>query len=1144
MRQQALAALAELTLRADEAPDLEALLARKAGDLRRGAISLLLKQRDGDALASAERLLAGDSAPLRRAGLEVLRELVGAGRAEARARALAERYQQRDGATQEEATLLAGIAGASEEVPTLDDGLGLFDPAQRTPVLEARALPARFTSPLVPALLASLDQLVDEQRETPVRLVGWQGEREELLGNLYSLWQPITWRDGRRMANHEPPPLAELWEGWWRERPVALRDDDGLELPRALAALHNPTALPHWPHLEGVRRRMFTPLQPAELRHGRLVRNLLDWLGEHTLDGAAIGLMLDGAETTLALLPPDSFKQPKPAQPWNYRDPRATPYLAWFELARQARRRPELWSPEQAGRLWRLLRSYDEGLRGGPRLRPPLDEVLEAWRRGDANEHDLLDQLIGPRPQRGQPGWSNYGQAGFFDLRRLSGLKPDPIYGTPELQALVERIRARVLAVESTRGDLPSAAAEPALALRSIRGTQHALTLLKGLGRATLVRGYSYDSVGKASVYSHLLRVSFPEDDDSPEGFAALAGELKLSDKGLLELAMYAPQWAPFVEQTLGWPGLEDAGYWLHAHTKDTSWTVDRQVREVWIASVSERTPLSAQNLLDGAVDVAWFRRARGALGEERWRALYAAAKYASGGGGHKRAQLFADALEGQLSAEALLPRIERKRHQDAVRALGLLPLPDDESARQDAILSRYQTVQRFLKGSKAFGSQRRASERLAADIALDNLARSAGYPDPQRLGWAMEAHEIADLADGPVRVVAGEVEVSLRIDEGGEPLLEVAKRGKPLKRVPAKLRKQPDIAALIERRKAIGEQASRMRASLEEAMCRGSSFDPAELGELLRHPVLRPLLSNLVLTSEHGALGTPAGGRTLIGHDGAEIALGATRVRIAHPVDLLASAAWDRWQRDCFERNRTQPFKQIFRELYLPTEAERSAARSSNRYEGHQVNPRQALALLGTRGWVSVPDEGVRRTFHHEDLSVHLGFLEGGYTPAEVDGLTLAEVVFSERGRWEPLDLEAVPARVFSEVMRDLDLVVSVAHRGGVDPEASASTVEMRSALLRETLSLLRLGNVRLEGSHALIDGRLGGYSVHLGSAVVHRQPGGALAIVPVHSQRRGRLFLPFADDDPKTAEVVSKVVLLAKDDEIRDPTILEQLH
>jgi hypothetical protein len=126
---------------------------------------------------------------------------------------------------------------------------------------------------------------------------------------------------------------------------------------------------------------------------------------------------------------------------------------------------------------------------------------------------------------------------------------------------------------------------------------------------------------------------------------------------------------------------------------------------------------------------------------------------------------------------------------------------------------------------------------------------------------------------------------------------------------------------------------------------------------------------------------------------------------------------------------------------------------------------------------------------------------------------------------------------------MRDLDLMVSVAHRGGVDPESSASTVEMRSALITETCSMLDIDNVRLQGAHALVQGKLGSYSVHLGSGIVHRQPGGALCIIPVHSQHRGRLFLPFADDDPKTAEVLSKVLLLARDTDIKDPTILEQI-
>ena len=46
---------------------------------------------------------------------------------------------------------------------------------------------------------------------------------------------------------------------------------------------------------------------------------------------------------------------------------------------------------------------------------------------------------------------------------------------------------------------------------------------------------------------------------------------------------------------------------------------------------------------------------------------------------------------------------------------------------------------------------------------------------------------------------------------------------------------------------------------------------------------------------------------------------------------------------------------------------------------------------------------------------------------------------------------------------MRDMDLVVSIAHRGSVDPEATASTVEMRTALLRETCKLLKVQVVRV---------------------------------------------------------------------------------
>jgi hypothetical protein len=70
------------------------------------------------------------------------------------------------------------------------------------------------------------------------------------------------------------------------------------------------------------------------------------------------------------------------------------------------------------------------------------------------------------------------------------------------------------------------------------------------------------------------------------------------------------------------------------------------------------------------------------------------------------------------------------------------------------------------------------------------------------------------------------------------------------------------------------------------------------------------------------------------------------------------------------------QPFKQVFRGLYVPTRDE-AGATESRHYAGNQLQPRQALALLGGRGWVVHPEEGVRKTFHDEGIMATLWFLE-----------------------------------------------------------------------------------------------------------------------------------------------------------------------
>jgi hypothetical protein len=795
---------------------------------------------------------------------------------------------------------------------------------------------------------------------------------------------------------------------------------------------------------------------------------------------------------------------------------------------------PSSNQPAHTERFYGLLRGFDQRSAGAGNMKVKLDDFVAAYRLGVADESELIDLLVGRLSKRSQL------------LREASTRKPPRAFAEhPELLAVVDRCRRRIVEVESQRGDRESAASRLTMELRVTGGLDTLSRALPALGKTHFARSFGWRNTGsdRQDTLSHLVLRSIPREEDTHEAFARWAKDSKVSQARLVELAVYAPQWASRVNHVLEWPGLESAVWWIQAHTNDDrSWQL-QELKELWAAEVSERTPLSAVDLTEGAVDVAWFLTAHATLGAERWKVLDTAAKYAASSAGHTRAQLFARAMSGVTSAAEILERMKSNRHQDSVRALGLVPLPAGADGKRD-LLTRYEALQEFHREARQYGSQRQQSERRAVAIGLANLARTAGFRDPQRLQWAMEQEAVADLARGPVVVERGDVSLTLAIDGDGVASLEVMKNGKPLKSIPASLKKDAEVEELKDRLQELKRQRSRVRDALEDAMCRGDRFAAAELRALFEHPVLAPSVAKIVFLGD-GVAGYPAeGGRVLRDHAGSVHVIGNDEeVRIAHPHDLLARGDWSAWQRECFTAERIQPFKQLFRELYPITQAERELVRTK-RYAGHQVNPRQALALLGGRGWVARPDEGVSRTFHEEGLTVRLSFQEPFTTPAEIEGLTLEDVIFTKTGVWQVWPLATIPPRLFSEALRDLDLVVSVAHRGGVDPEATASTVEMRGALVRETTSLLGLDNVEVMPNHAIVRGSRGTYSVHLGSANVMLMPGTSIPIVAVHSQHRGRLFLPFADDDPRTAEVLSKVLLLARDKEIRDPNILDWIR
>lgn len=229
--------------------------------------------------------------------------------------------------------------------------------------------------------------------------------------------------------------------------------------------------------------------------------------------------------------------------------------------------------------------------------------------------------------------------------------------------------------------------------------------------------------------------------------------------------------------------------------------------------------------------------------------------------------------------------------------------------------------------------------------------------------------------------------------------------------------------------------------------------------------------------------------------------------------------------------------------ELYLKLDEELEKG-GSRLFSGNQIQPKKTAGALRGRRWAADYEDGLQKIYYKENIAACIYAMADWFTPSDIEAPTLEWVAFSDRKKGKPVKIKDIPDVVYSEVMRDVDLAVSVAHAGGVDPETSHSTIEMRRAVAECSMELFGIKNVRLEGNFAIIDGKLGRYSVHLGSGVVHQAGNAMLFVVPVHSQHRGRLFLPFIDDDPKTAEIMSKTLLFAEDTKIKDPNILSQIR
>ena len=377
VRERAFGVLAKLEPSNEDVKRLEPLLSRKAGDLRRGVITLITNQKDTNALASAERLLSASKAPLREAGLEVLRELKTSERSLERVQTLTETHTARTSQSQTESSLLESLLASRAEEVTLENGLGLFDPAARskpiTPENKSKRLLKKgrvFKTDTAARLIMALDELVHTQRETPIQLIGYSDNREELLGNWqYGIWQPFktVWQNGERVTSRNPDdiPLKDVWETWWQIRPNNLRDNDGFDALRAYASF-----LASQQHLGkggvgAASKKLFSRLERSKLRYERTVFSILQWFFFKTISADTLDFVLDAAETSLALVPADAFekweafqKEQEKEERWYRRsDLRESRLFSWFHVLGACRAYSHDWTNEHALRHWHLSKN-------------------------------------------------------------------------------------------------------------------------------------------------------------------------------------------------------------------------------------------------------------------------------------------------------------------------------------------------------------------------------------------------------------------------------------------------------------------------------------------------------------------------------------------------------------------------------------------------------------------------------------------------------------------------------------------------------------------------------------------------------------------------------------------------------------------
>lgn len=483
-------------------------------------------------------------------------------------------------------------------------------------------------------------------------------------------------------------------------------------------------------------------------------------------------------------------------------------------------------------------------------------------------------------------------------------------------------------------------------------------------------------------------------------------------------------------------------------------------------------------------------------------------------------------------------------------------------------------------------------------DAKLNEAAQNAGIGRAELDEISVPAHGLD--RDGTRRVAFADGEAIFRLT-GSDPRLDWFNgAGKQLKSPSKAMKDEKELFKEVQADlKELNADLAIQPQRLQQFYLQSRSW-PADVwrSRYLDHPLMRGLARKLVWwidgpdDSSVAALPDEAG-ESLLDIAGNQVSLDGATLRLWHPMDADVATV-EAWRDRLEVLQVTQPFAQVWREVYALTDAERTTVTYTNRWAAHILKQHQAMTLARLNGWrvthrmwVDAPND---EPWHlvipaHRLVADYWVEGAGGNDPQAAESgayvyVSTDRVQFhripeaasdSAAGprRGDAVALTEIPPVVFSEIMRHADLFTAVASiaadpnwldqgrdadhpnqwaRHAYDYWCQTNTATLvesgkrRRAMLERILPRLKIApKLKLEDRYLVVQGTRHQYEIHLGSGACSRS-GRHICIVPKSCAEGDKIWLPF-EGDRTLSIIISKALLLAADDKITDPVILRQL-